>query len=224
MTDASSDALQEQTALYRLFGSADELLYIGISSRFGQRWREHARAQPWWPEVERQTVDWFASRELAAAAEAQAIKSEGPRYNVVHAPRDSPPRVREVFLVAYEPGCGLTTLGGGALIAPGQYEVSLSMQDGTPSAVVQARRTHRPARTSTARAGTPPAPVPPAVIGELMPLLRSVQGTSVRRAARALGVPATQAWQWLTRLRYDGVAEIRGEGRGASWHLVQDGD
>jgi hypothetical protein len=73
-----------QTALYRLFGDDDALLYIGIARYFGRRWHQHALAQPWWPEVKRQTVDWHPSREEALRAEAAAIRTEFPRHNVVH--------------------------------------------------------------------------------------------------------------------------------------------
>lgn len=77
-----SDAVP--TALYRLLGDEDALLYIGIAKHFGRRWHQHAQAQPWWPEVKRQTVDWYPSRPEALAAEAAAIRAESPRYNVVH--------------------------------------------------------------------------------------------------------------------------------------------
>jgi hypothetical protein len=72
------------TALYRLFGDEDALLYIGVARIFGRRWHQHAQAQPWWPEVKRQTVDWYPSREEALRAETAAIRTEFPRYNVVH--------------------------------------------------------------------------------------------------------------------------------------------
>ena len=39
--------MPDPTALYRLFGDADLLLYIGISDDFGRRWKEHAKTQPW---------------------------------------------------------------------------------------------------------------------------------------------------------------------------------
>jgi predicted GIY-YIG superfamily endonuclease len=79
--------VSEQTALYRLFAAGDVLLYIGIAKRFGRRWEQHARSQPWWPEVVRQTVDWYPDREAAEDAEKAAIKAENPRHNVMHAPR-----------------------------------------------------------------------------------------------------------------------------------------
>jgi predicted GIY-YIG superfamily endonuclease len=84
----------EPTALYRVFGEADLLLYIGISNDFGRRWKQHARKQPWWDEKRRLTVDqWFDSREEAEAAEATAIMAEKPKYNKKHAALPArPPR------------------------------------------------------------------------------------------------------------------------------------
>lgn len=75
----------EETALYRVYGEADLLLYIGVSNDFGRRWREHAKKQPWWNERRRMTVDeWFGSRPEAEAAETAAIKAEKPKYNKRH--------------------------------------------------------------------------------------------------------------------------------------------
>jgi excisionase family DNA binding protein len=72
------------TALYRLFGDDDALLYIGVAKTFGVRWHQHEQSQPWWPEVRRQTIDWHPDREDAEDAERAAIKAERPKYNVVH--------------------------------------------------------------------------------------------------------------------------------------------
>lgn len=81
------------TALYRLFGDEDVLLYIGISKSFGPRWHHHAHAQPWWHEVRRQGIEWHESRGAADAAEKAAIKAEHPKYNVIHAkPEDAATR------------------------------------------------------------------------------------------------------------------------------------
>ena len=75
----------EETALYRVYGETDLLLYIGISNNFGRRWREHAKKQPWWGEKRRLTVDeWFPFRSDAEAAEAAAIRAERPKYNKTH--------------------------------------------------------------------------------------------------------------------------------------------
>lgn len=82
---------QVPTALYRLFGDDDVLLYIGISDTFGRRWNQHAQSQSWWPEVRRQAVDWHPTRDDAEAAEEAAIKAEKPRYNIMHNPSRVPP-------------------------------------------------------------------------------------------------------------------------------------
>ena len=63
----------EETALYRIFGDADLLLYIGISNDFGRRWKQHAKKQPWWPEKRRMTTEWYDSRDDAERAEEAAI-------------------------------------------------------------------------------------------------------------------------------------------------------
>lgn len=72
------------TALYRLFGEGDALLYIGIAKTFGTRWHQHAHVQTWWPEVRRQTIDWLPDRPSAEEAEESAIKAEHPKYNIMH--------------------------------------------------------------------------------------------------------------------------------------------
>lgn len=77
--------IPEPTWLYRVWGEADLLLYIGISKNFGRRWEQHAKKQPWWEEMKRLTADeWFGSRPEAKAAETAAIKAEHPKYNKKH--------------------------------------------------------------------------------------------------------------------------------------------
>lgn len=84
----------ERTALYRIWGDEDLLLYIGISKDFGDRWKKHAKTQPWWDEMRRLTADeWFESRPEAENAEAAAIRVERPRYNVTHNPAARTPVV-----------------------------------------------------------------------------------------------------------------------------------
>lgn len=77
-------AASEETALYRAYGEAGQLLYIGISSDFGKRWKQHARTQLWWPEKHRLTTIWFDSRPEAREAEIAAIKAEHPKHNQSH--------------------------------------------------------------------------------------------------------------------------------------------
>lgn len=77
----------KRTALYRLYDAEDRLLYIGITDSPRRRWAQHAakQADAWWPDVARKSVEWFASRTDAEAAEMRAIEQEGPPYNSHHA-------------------------------------------------------------------------------------------------------------------------------------------
>lgn len=71
------------TTLYRMFGAAGQLLYVGISSRALSRWEQHRHEKPWWSAVARITVEHFATREEALSAELAAIRVERPEYNIV---------------------------------------------------------------------------------------------------------------------------------------------
>lgn len=78
----------ERTALYRVWGKDDLLLYIGISDDFGRRWKQHAKQQLWWDEMKRLTADeWFDTRDDAEFAETVAIRTEKPKYNIAKAVR-----------------------------------------------------------------------------------------------------------------------------------------
>jgi hypothetical protein len=74
----------ERTALYRIRGEDDALLYIGISNCVPIRWNGHERVQPWWDELRSLTVEWCETREEAEAAEKAAIRAEQPKYNVTY--------------------------------------------------------------------------------------------------------------------------------------------
>lgn len=72
-----------KTALYRAFGDAGQLLYVGITNDPERRWREHVGAKPWWKtEVRNIDVEWFDSRTEAAKAESRAVSTEHPMYNL----------------------------------------------------------------------------------------------------------------------------------------------
>lgn len=73
----------EPTALYRLYGADDALLYIGISAHPRSRLVQHQRQKSWWDEVRRHEVLWLSSRADAFAAETAEITLEGPKYNSV---------------------------------------------------------------------------------------------------------------------------------------------
>lgn len=75
--------MSECTALYRFFDEAGTLLYVGITNDTETRWAVHAREKAWWPDVHRKAVDWKETRAEAEAAEAEAIGSEAPRWNVI---------------------------------------------------------------------------------------------------------------------------------------------
>ena len=71
----------ERTGVYRIRGEAAELLYIGLTNCLPVRWNSHMLYQPWWHEVRSLAIEYYDSREAAAAAEKAAIKAEKPKYN-----------------------------------------------------------------------------------------------------------------------------------------------
>lgn len=74
--------MARRAALYRLFDADGQLLYIGISDVPSRRFTQHAYDKPWWPEVVRKSLEWHPDRVSVENAEALAIRSEGPKYNV----------------------------------------------------------------------------------------------------------------------------------------------
>ena len=74
---------QRSTAIYRLFDSEGQLLYVGISDRPEVRWTEHALSKNWWHLVAHQSIDWLPTRTVALAAEAEATKNERPLFNAI---------------------------------------------------------------------------------------------------------------------------------------------
>lgn len=80
----------QPTAVYRLYDSADALLYIGIAIVPRRRWAFHAYTKPWWPQVKRATVQWWPNFTEARRREAAAIRVEQPRHNVTHHPVNGP--------------------------------------------------------------------------------------------------------------------------------------
>ncbi|MER5843221.1 GIY-YIG nuclease family protein [Streptomyces prasinus] len=77
-------AVDTPTALYRLRDKTGRLLYVGISDSPLRRWPEHAADKPWWSDVSDLSLEWLESRPAALAAEAHAIQTEKPLYNVLH--------------------------------------------------------------------------------------------------------------------------------------------
>jgi predicted GIY-YIG superfamily endonuclease len=75
----------ERVGVYRWVGVDDEVLYIGISNDPDRRIGEHVDGKPWVTEAVRvDIVGWYDSREEALQVEEDAIKTEHPRYNIIH--------------------------------------------------------------------------------------------------------------------------------------------
>jgi len=77
--------------LYRILDADGVLLYVGASTNPGDRIDRHSKTQPWWPDVSTITLEHFASWESLAEAELAAIRTENPKYNLLH----SKPPVRK---------------------------------------------------------------------------------------------------------------------------------
>ena len=76
-----------KTCLYRLFDKKGTLLYVGVTGRVRARMKQHARKQPWWPEVATRKTVWYGSRPTALANERLAIRTESPLYNFIGSPQ-----------------------------------------------------------------------------------------------------------------------------------------
>jgi hypothetical protein len=74
----------ERTAVYRICGEEDVLIYIGMTNGVPFRWNGHQAVQPWWSEVRSMTFEWYDYRSEAADAEKAAILAEQPKYNVTY--------------------------------------------------------------------------------------------------------------------------------------------
>lgn len=79
-TNVSNDT---PTTLYRLYDERGELLYVGISVRPFDRFKQHRGDKGWWHDVASTRLEHFPTRDEAARAELHAIQSEGPKHNVV---------------------------------------------------------------------------------------------------------------------------------------------
>jgi transposase len=60
--------------------------------------------------------------------------------------------------------------------------------------------------------------IPPEMRDRLLSLLAG-EGTSISKAAEALGVKPWPVRKWLERLRSEGLVRIEGEKRGQRWRL-----
>jgi hypothetical protein len=70
------------TALYRHRDDRGVLLYVGISGSVVQRLDEHSKRSRWHHLIRHVDVEHFKTRGAARAAEAEAIETERPIYNI----------------------------------------------------------------------------------------------------------------------------------------------
>lgn len=123
-----------RTALYRFRDRDARLLYVGITGHLGRRIAQHEREKDWWEDVAAATVEHYATRDEALAAERIAIETEGPLYNVEHAsptPLNRPARLRLRWSPAVIWVCSLC----GCRIADEEGTVALDDETGTWSAL-----------------------------------------------------------------------------------------
>ncbi|WP_369211355.1 hypothetical protein [Streptomyces flavofungini] len=73
--------MTERTALYRLHDVTGRLLYLGIARFPEHRWKQHSDSQTWWHLVAGKTVEWYADRDAAKAAEKQLTARERPLFD-----------------------------------------------------------------------------------------------------------------------------------------------
>ena len=68
--------------VYKHFDASGALLYVGVSlDATGARWRGHRSKSAWFSSIARIETQAFPTREEAIAAEAEAIRSERPKFN-----------------------------------------------------------------------------------------------------------------------------------------------
>jgi predicted GIY-YIG superfamily endonuclease len=85
MTEIDFTDDERPYAVYRLYDADDRLLYVGMTSDSERRMQAHASGKVWWNQVAHQVIEWHPGKADALTAEAAAIRTEFPRYNVVHA-------------------------------------------------------------------------------------------------------------------------------------------
>jgi predicted GIY-YIG superfamily endonuclease len=71
---------QLPAVVYRIYGPDDALLYVGLSGNVAARLSAH-RSKPWWSDGVRVETTDYVTRDEAAAAELEAIRTEFPLYN-----------------------------------------------------------------------------------------------------------------------------------------------
>lgn len=85
-------------ALYRQYDEHGLLLYVGISSELATRRRTHLKHSAWTEFAAAEKAVWYDTIDEALAAEQDAIITERPLFNVVHAGNDRDLELRDYLL------------------------------------------------------------------------------------------------------------------------------
>ena len=72
--------------LYRFYDIDDNLLYVGITNTWYQRFHDHERKSGWFSKVAYSTFEWHDSRDSVREAELLAITKENPEFNKANNP------------------------------------------------------------------------------------------------------------------------------------------
>lgn len=96
--------MDDQTALYRFYDPDEKLLYVGITRNPPSRFRDHESQKIWWRQIARIDVEWHPNRQDALDAEREAIRTEKPLHNIIHAV--GPGNARDITLIWTCEACG----------------------------------------------------------------------------------------------------------------------
>jgi predicted GIY-YIG superfamily endonuclease len=82
------------THVYRAYAKDGRLLYVGCTDTFERRVMQHASQGSLWIHMaESFSIEYYPTRKAALAAEAEAIRSEWPLYNIDHSIDPETPRL-----------------------------------------------------------------------------------------------------------------------------------
>jgi|1185.fasta_scaffold03481_5 hypothetical protein len=85
------------TALYRFYDASNALLYVGISRSLPDRWNWHRCRTDWYARAHSVALSFYPSRRDAFRAEAAAIRTQHPQFNILRS------RTRSVYPSADDP-------------------------------------------------------------------------------------------------------------------------
>ncbi len=57
------ERLEQPHTVYRMFDSADQLLYLGCTFKFFDRVGHHLVMQPWYRDITKITLEWYPARD-----------------------------------------------------------------------------------------------------------------------------------------------------------------